>query len=165
MKKFIYLMAIVLLSSCVAPKAGFTSVKLCQQNYMGDGWDSYDESGFYAGLEFDELDIGLDKIKLQPSILYIGGVSDLSQIQVPIQFNYGFAGDNFGVKAGPSASFLTNAPMNYKSISFGVDTGVYYKINDNFKLESDYSFGLSNVSDTSIDRKINNFRIGFAYKF
>ncbi len=167
MKKFIYLMVIVFLSSCVTPKAGFTSVKLCQKNYMGDDWNSFSESGFYAGLEFDDLDLGLGEIKLQPSIVYLGGVRDLSQVHAPIQFNYPISED-FQIKAGPSVGFLTEKPMYYKSLNLGFDTGLSYKISDKIKLESDYSFGLSNLSDNEAvyrDIKVNNLRIGLSYSF
>ena len=167
MKNLIYLMAIVFLSSCVVPKAGFTSVKLSQKNYMGNDWYTFSESGFYAGVEFDEMDLGVCDIKLQPSIVYLGGVRDLGQVHAPIQLKYSF-GDEFGVKAGPSIGFLTDKPMYFKSLNFAVDTGLYYEFNDNLKLEADYSFGLSNLSDNTMvykDIKVDNFRVGLAYRF
>lgn len=167
MKKLIYLIAVIFFASCVTPKAGFTSVKLCQKNYMGEDWYTYNESGFYAGIELDELDVGLGEIKLQPSIVYLGGVSDLSQVQAPIQFNYPI-GEDFKVKAGPSIGFLTQKPMYYKSLNFGFDTGLSYEISDRLSLESDYSFGISNLSDNESvykDIKVNNFKVGISFSF
>lgn len=127
-------------------------------------FDTSNRTGFYIGLALSDVAI-TDNLTLQPEINYIG-VKDFDQLQVPALLNYRIT-DQLYAHAGPSLSYLLNAPVHVKTTNFAMDFGASYTISEKFALEARYDLGLTNLLEnaTSGNRlKMSNLQIGLTYR-
>ncbi|WP_191859789.1 porin family protein [Hanstruepera ponticola] len=149
-------------------------------NLNGDIEDNDMKVGFHVGgvaeIMFNE------KMGFQPEILYSsqgtkfeeGGAKlkyNLDYINVPLMAKF-YPTKGFNIEAGPQVGFLVSSKAKYefngdsettdiedlKSIDFGLNFGLGYKMDNGLNFGARYNLGLSNVNDAdnSDDFKVSN---------
>ena len=112
--------------------------------------------GFYSEIPINE------KFSFQPELMYsIQGfsvddkVTTLNYLNLPLMGKY-YLTKKLSIEAGPQVGFLLsakgpsrNAKDNFKTLDFGVNFGLGYKLNNGLNFGARYNFGLSNINDVS----------------
>ncbi|AUC81415.1 porin family protein [Lacinutrix sp. Bg11-31] len=120
-----------------------------------------------------------EKFSFQPEIMYsIQGFSvvdnvlstdnivSLNYINVPLMGKY-YVTKGLSLEAGPQIGFLLSAKNenidvkdSFKSIDYGVNLGLGYKLENGLNFGARYNFGLSNIND--VNGSTDKFRNGVA---
>ena len=120
-----------------------------------------------------------EKFSFQPEIMYsIQGFSvvdealstddivSLNYINIPLMAKY-YVTKGFSFEAGPQIGFLVSAKNedidvkdNFKSIDYGVNLGLGYKLENGLNFGARYNFGLANIND--VEGSSDKFRNGVA---
>lgn len=112
-----------------------------------------------------------EKFSFQPEIMYsIQGYSvnddlvSLNYLNVPLMGKY-YVAKGFSLEVGPQIGFLlsakdesVNVKDNFKTLDFGVNVGLGYKLNNGLNFGARYNMGLSNIND--IQGSSDKFRHG-----
>lgn len=135
-------------------KAGFNIA-----NLSGDNSKALDEvTAFHVGV-MAEIKLS-DKFSFQPEVLFSGqGYSlgndtvEMNYLNVPLMGKY-YLTKGLSLEAGPQVGFLLNAKAEnvdvkdaFKTVDFGVNVGLGYKLENGLNFGARYNFGLSNVND------------------
>jgi hypothetical protein len=163
-------------------------------NLTGDDADGADaRTSFHVGA-VAEIKIN-EKFSVQPELLYSSqGASTkdkfegitfestlkLDYINVPIMAKY-YVADSFSLEVGPQIGFLVAAEAEYsmggesetedikdqlKTVDFGLNFGLGYKLDNGINFGARYNFGLSNIGeDSDSDLKNSVFQISVGYLF
>jgi hypothetical protein len=121
--------------------------------------------GVVAEMPFSE------KLSFQPELMYsIQGYSigedvvALNYLNLPLMGKY-YLSKGFSVEAGPQIGFLLSGKYedvdvkdNFKTIDFGVNLGLGYKLNNGLNFGARYDFGLSNIN--GVDGASDKYRNG-----
>ena len=124
-----------------------------------------------------------EKLSFQPEIMYSTqgyGVDDnivsLNYLNLPLMGKY-YVTKGFSVEAGPQLGFLlsakdedtdTDLKDNFKTVDFGVNLGLGYKLDNGLNFGARYNLGLSNINaiDGSSDAYKNGvFQVTIGYFF
>ena len=133
-------------------------------NFSSINGDGIPESGLTTGFHFGvmaEINV-FDKFSFQPELLYSdqGYATDkntivFNYINVPLMAKY-YVTERFSFEAGPQIGFLISAKNEdidiknqLKSIDYGLNFGIGYKLDNGLNFGVRYNFGLSNVNDVS----------------
>lgn len=156
-------------------------------NVTGDTEGADMRTAFHVGI-LSELMFG-DKLAIQPEILYssqgykveeeiMGRKHELnynySYINIPVMAKY-YVTEGLNLQAGPQIGFLMSAKEtesdtdikdSLKSIDFGVNLGLGYKLANGIFFDARYNLGLSNINDLG-DNKVHNgvIQISAGYSF
>ncbi|MCM4152435.1 PorT family protein [Arenibacter sp. N53] len=131
--------------------------------------------GVVAEMPFSE------KLSFQPEIMYsIQGYSigedvvALNYMNLPLMGKY-YITKGFSVEAGPQIGFLLSAKYedvnvkdNFKTLDFGVNLGLGYKLDNGLNFGARYDLGLSNINDlngTSDKFRNGVFQVSVGYFF
>lgn len=122
-----------------------------------------------------------EKFSFQPEVMYSGqGYSfndntvALSYLNVPLMAKY-YVIKGLSVEAGPQIGFLLSAKNekinvkdSFKTVDFGVNFGVGYKLENGFNFGARYNLGLTdinNVENSSSKVKNGVFQVSVGYFF
>lgn len=143
-------------------------------NLYGD-YDG-DDSGVTSLINFGVMaEIPINKkFSFQPEIMYsmqgfsTGNGNDdlvnLNYLNVPLMGKY-YVTKGFSIEAGPQIGFLLSAKNdgndvknNFKTLDFGVNFGLGYKLKNGLNFGARYNLGIANIND--ISGSSNTFRNG-----
>ncbi len=110
--------------------------------------------GIYAEIPLNE------KFSFQPEVMYsrqgfsIGEeILSLDYLNVPLMGKY-YLTKGLSLEAGPQIGFLlsandegVNVKNNFKTLDFGVNLGLGYKLNNGLNFGARYNLGLSNINN------------------
>lgn len=156
-------------------KAGFNIA-----NVSGDNSGEFDAVTSYHFGVMAEIPVAT-KFSFQPELLYsrqgfsIGDdVVAMNYLNVPLMGKY-YVAKGFSIEAGPQVGFLLSADAEgtdvkdlYKTLDFGVNLGLGYKLDNGLNFGVRYNFGLSNVNDIDglNDKNRNNtLQVSVGYFF
>jgi len=125
-----------------------------------------------------------DKFSLQPELIYSGqgadtnidseGTIELNYLNIPLIAKY-YVAERLSLEAGPQIGFLLSSKggsIKYKdflkSIDFGANIGVGYKLENGLNFGARYNLGLSNILnvDGLSDKNRNGvFQLSIGYFF
>ncbi|AXT54467.1 PorT family protein [Aquimarina sp. AD1] len=125
-----------------------------------------------------------DKFSLQPELMYSGqgygssvdseGTIALNYLNVPFMSKY-YVTKGLSLEAGPQIGFLLSTKGGtqdykdqFKTMDFGVNFGVGYKLDNGLYFSARYNLGLSNINDIDdISDKNRNgvFQLSIGYFF
>jgi hypothetical protein len=122
-----------------------------------------------------------EKFSFQPELLYSGqGFSAgnntvaLNYLNVPLMGKY-YLSKGFSLEAGPQIGYLLSAKNedvdvkdSFKSVDFGANFGVGYKLENGLNFSARYNLGLSNINNVNgINDKNKNsvFQVSVGYFF
>ena len=169
-----------ILTLAVLTVLGFTNVNAQKINFgikgglnfaniSGDNTKNFDAvTSFNFGV-LSEIPIS-DKFSFQPELLYSGqGYSfndntvALGYLNVPLMGKY-YVTKGFSVEAGPQIGYLLSAKNesinvkdSFKSVDFGVNFGLGYKLDNGLNFGARYNMGVSNINkvDNSSNKNTN----------
>ncbi|XMO86254.1 porin family protein [Algibacter sp. AS12] len=112
-----------------------------------------------------------EKFAFQPELMYsIQGFSvgddvvALNYLNLPLMGKY-YISKGFSVEAGPQIGFLLSAKNedidvkdNFKTVDFGANLGIGYKLDSGLNFGARYNLGLSNIND--VEGSSDSFRNG-----
>lgn len=112
--------------------------------------------GIYAEIPLNE------KFSFQPEVMYSRqgfsideDIISLDYLNVPLMGKY-YVTKGLSLEAGPQIGFLLSAKNdgfnlkdNYKTLDFGLNFGLGYKLDNGLNFGARYNVGLSNISDDS----------------
>jgi hypothetical protein len=161
--KKILAMAILIVLGCISMQAQEVNFGLKGgfniANLTGDNSSSLDEvTSFHVGA-MAEIPLS-EKFSFQPEVLFSGqGYSvgkntvALSYLNVPLMGKY-YVAKGFSLEAGPQVGFLLKAKAEsfdvkdaFKTVDFGVNLGLGYKLDNGLNFGARYNFGLTNIND------------------
>ena len=149
-------------------------------NISGDNTEGTDVvTAFNFGV-MSEIPIS-EKFSFQPELMYSGqGYSfndntvALSYLNVPLMAKY-YVIKGLSVEAGPQIGFLlaaknekTDVKDSFKTVDFGVNFGVGYKLDNGLNFGARYNLGLTdinNVDNSSSKNKNGVFQVSVGYFF
>ena len=122
-----------------------------------------------------------EKFSFQPEVLYSGqGISinddtlELKYINVPLMGKY-YVAKGLSLEAGPQVGFLVSAKAygndvkdSFRTVDFGLNVGVGYKLENGLNFGARYNFGLTNINDISGNNDKNSnavFQASVGYFF
>lgn len=193
-KLFLAVIAVLSLSYTQAQEVQFgAKAGVNFANLTGDVEDSDMRTSFHLGA-VAEIKIN-EKFSVQPELLYSSqgttskekfeGISfestiKLDYIAVPIMAKY-YVAQGLSLEAGPQIGFLVAAESEFsaggesetedikdelKSVDFGLNFGLGYKLDSGINFGARYNLGLSNIADDD-DYELKNsvFQISVGYLF
>ena len=122
------------------------------------------------------------KFSFQPELLYSGlgyslddeDTASLNYLSIPLMGKY-YITDGLSLEAGPQIGFLLSAKQDgtdikdsFKTLDFGANLGVGYKLDNGLNFNARYTLGLSNINDIegSSDKNTNGvLQFGIGYFF
>ena len=141
----------------------------------GDNTDNLDPiTDFHFGIQA-EISIS-EKFSFQPELLYSGQGSKvhLNYLNIPLMGKY-YVSKGFSLEMGPQLGFLlsaknddTDAKDAFKSLDFGVNFGIGYKLDNGLNFSARYNLGLSDINDINgfSDKNRNGvFQLSIGYFF
>ncbi len=160
-------------------KLGVNFSDINGDNAISDGpVTSFLNFGVYAEMPINE------KFSFQPELMYsvqgfgTGSGEDelvsLHYLNLPLMGKY-YVTKGLSIEAGPQIGFLLSAKDNdmdlknsFKTLDFGVNLGLGYKLNNGLNFGARYNLGLSNINDfESSNAKFRNttvqFIIGYSF--
>ena len=185
MKKLLLVVAVALIAFNVSAQDVNFGVK-AGVNFASIGGDDTGDlsslTSFHAGV-VAEIPLS-DKFSFQPELVYSaqGATLDadgdvdikLDYINVPLLAKF-YVADNFSLYAGPQIGFLASAKVededikdSVKSIDFGINLGLGYKMESGLNFAAGYNLGLSDINDDSEESGSNQngvFQVSVGYFF
>ena len=163
-------------------------------NITGDNTDDLSSRTSFVGGVFAEIPM-TEKFTFQPELMYSGQGAKISveniegtvteetlkldYLNAPFIFKY-YVKEGFNVQAGPQLGILLSSKSDefdysdlMKTVDFGMNFGLGYKLKNGINFEARYNLGLSNIWDTYYDGNdalINNkngvwqLTLGYAIK-
>ncbi|WP_108803898.1 porin family protein [Aquimarina sp. Aq107] len=159
-------------------KGGLNFTTLTGGNNSEIGWTTDFNLGVMAEIKISE------KFSLQPELMYSGqgygsdvdseGIIALNYFNVPLMSKY-YVTKGLSIEAGPQIGFLlsTKGGINtnkdqFKTMDFGVNFGLGYKLDNGLYFSARYNLGLSNINniDGISDKNRNGvFQLSIGYFF
>ena len=131
--------------------------------------------GFYAEIPLNE------KFSFQPEIMYStqgfsinDRIKALNYLNFPLMGKY-YVTKKLSVEAGPQIGFLLstkgrleNVRDDFKTLDFGVNFGLGYKLDNGLNFGARYNLGLSNINDVSgssdtLRNGLFQFTVGYSF--
>lgn len=141
----------------------------------GDNTDDLDPiTDFHFGLQA-EIPLS-EKFSFQPELLYSsqGSEVNLNYLNFPLMGKY-YLTKGFSLEIGPQIGFLlsaknddTDVKDSFKTLDFGVNFGVGYKLDNGLNFGARYNLGLSDINDINgfSDKNRNGvFQLSVGYFF
>lgn len=161
MKKFLLVAVITVFGLVSAEAQGIKFGVKGGLNFATISGDNTDGSDLVTGLHFGvlaEIPIS-EKFSFQPELMYSGqGTSfndyatDLSYLNIPLMGKY-YLTKGLSLEAGPQLGFLLSAKTDdsdvkdlFKTVDFGVNFGLGYKLENGLNFGARYNLGLSNIN-------------------
>ena len=183
MKKLLFCLAIAVFGLANVNAQGIKLGVKAGFNFASISGDDIPGSGVVTSFHFGavaEIPIS-DKFSFQPELMYSGqgygldkNTVELKYINVPLMAKY-YLTKRFSVEAGPKIGFLASAKNEgvdiknqIKSVDFGLNLGVGYKLDSGLNFGARYNLGLSNINDVSgFSNKNQNgvFQVSIGYFF
>ncbi|MBQ4804690.1 PorT family protein [Aquimarina sp. MMG015] len=159
-------------------KGGLNFATLTGANHSEIGWTTDFNLGIMAEIKIS------DKFSLQPELMYSGqgygssvdseGIIALNYLNVPLMSKY-YVTKGLSLEAGPQIGFLLSTKGGtqdykdqFKTMDFGVNFGVGYKLDNGLYFSARYNLGLSNINniDGISDKNRNGvFQLSIGYFF
>lgn len=143
-------------------------------NFASITGDNIVDSGPTTGIHFGVLaEIPLsEKFSFQPELLYSSQVLNLNYLNIPLMGKY-YLTKGFSLEVGPQIGFLLSANNDdndvrnsFKTLDFGINFGVGYKLDNGLNFGARYNLGLSDINNIngSSDKNRNGvfqFSVGY----
>lgn len=156
-------------------KAGFNIANAGGDNSSNFGDVTSWHLGVVAEIPFTS------KFSFQPELMYSrqgfsfgDAIVELNYLNVPLMGKY-YVLKGLSIEAGPQVGFLLSAEAEgtdvkdlYKSVDFGVNLGLGYKLENGLNFGARYNFGLSDINDipgSAAKNRNNALQVSVGYFF
>lgn len=129
---------------------------------------SVDGQGFYVGIS-GEFNLS-ETLNLQTELQFANASKDgesTDLVVLPVMVKY-YVSEKINLQAGPQFDFVVSESEGINVFGLGLGIGAGYDINENFYLNTRYTFGLSNRLEdapSNVSVKFNVFQAGLGYRF